>query len=76
MTTKKQMPKHVIDKLERINRHLDAAMKLREQVEEWLEHDGVTDWGYDFMTDYRIAEEFMFDIEGLAQFYADCADQR
>lgn len=48
----KRVPKHIISKLERMNRLMRQLTCLNVELEEWMEKNGIED-GFDFTTDWR-----------------------
>lgn len=46
------VPKHVIRKIDRMNRLMGEIVSLNFELEEWLEKNGVED-GFAFTSDYR-----------------------
>lgn len=48
----KRVPKHIIQKMERMSKLMDQLTDLNVQVEEWMEGSGIEN-GFDFTSDYR-----------------------
>lgn len=63
----KQMPKYMVEKINRMNKLMQQIVELNFQLEEWLEANGVED-GYDLTVDYRESRGYeIFDVEGFVQ---------
>ena len=48
----RNVPKHIINKVERMARLMDQLVELNIEVEEWMEKNGIDD-AFDFTRDYR-----------------------
>lgn len=48
----KQTPRHIIKKIERMNRLMEQLIDLNVELEDWLEKNGIED-GFDFTYDNR-----------------------
>ena len=61
----KQMPKTMINKIERMNKLMEQVVSLNIELEEWLEKNGISD-GFDLATDYRESRGYeIFDVDGF-----------
>lgn len=49
----KRVPKHIKAKVERMSALMGKLVQLNEELEEWLEANGIED-GYDFVAQYRM----------------------
>jgi hypothetical protein len=48
----KRVPKHIIQKLERMSKLMGQLTDLNMELEEWMESNGIEN-GFDFTYDYR-----------------------
>lgn len=60
----KRVPKHIIEKMERANAMMEALVRTNLAIEEWLEKNGVTDYGFEYLEYHR-------DTRGYAYFDVD-----
>lgn len=49
----KKMPKYMIEKMEQMARLMGKLQDLNEELEDWLEENGVTDYAFDYVSDWR-----------------------
>lgn len=63
----KRVPKHIRQKVERMSRLMTQVVGLNQEIEEWLESNGIED-GFDFTYDHRI--ESGYEIADFEAFYA------
>lgn len=61
----KRVPKHIIQKMERMSKLMDQLTDLNVQVEEWMEANGIEN-GFDFVSDYR--HEPAYEIYDIPEF--------
>lgn len=48
----KQMPKYMVEKIRRMNRLMAEIIDLNEELENWMEKNGI-DYGFDFTFGHR-----------------------
>lgn len=56
----KQMPKYMIEKIEKMNAAVYKAQELAEEIEAWIEENGISDDGYDYV--YSFADSTAYSI--------------
>lgn len=80
-----KLPKHIVDKINRMNEHTRKAALLSYEVQEWLEKQGcnlqgldsdkMKDVGYDRYEISEISDEYSFNEFVLGCEFADYAQQ-
>jgi len=64
----KQMPKYMIEKINRMNKLMQQVCELNSELETWLEENDVTCDGFDFTYDYRESRGYeIYDLDGFVK---------
>ena len=67
---KKKVPQSIINKINRMNRLIAQVQQLNQEVEEWVEYAGISDYGFDFVVEYT--DSPAYEITWPDQFVRDC----
>lgn len=68
----KRVPKHIKRKVERMSRLMTQIVELNQELEGWLEANGIED-GWDFMTEYR--QETGYEISGRLEWFYEAVEK-
>lgn len=61
----KKVPKYILQNLEKTSSYMEKVVRLNQELEEWLEKNGIQD-GFDLTSDYRESRGYeIFDTESF-----------
>lgn len=60
----KQLPEHIVEKIEMANKYAYRAEQLNCEVEDWMEQNGV-DYAWDALFDYKEEHGYVVSVESV-----------